>query len=318
MMDFIRQLKFYLPQSSTMAPKIDLLYDFIYWASVFMLVPTIAAMLYFGWKYRKTNHDREVPYIEGHPLFEWVVSAVLGAIFLVIFIWGLIGFNEIYAIPDNAYEISVTGKQWMWEFTYQNGKTTTNDLYIPKGMPVKLIMGSPDVLHSFYVPNFRLKQDIVPGMYTTLWFEAPDVGEHEIMCTEYCGTAHSNMLGKVIVLEQEQFKAWLRGVDPQKVNISDLGKKLFEKRNCVACHSVNGTESKAGPALNAVYNKKVQLATGETVTADENYLRNSILNPAGQVVKGFRPVMPTFQGLLNEGEINAIVAYLKTLSPVSK
>jgi cytochrome c oxidase subunit II len=303
---------FPLPQNSTLAPQIDTLYNFIYWVSVASLVPTIAAMLYFAIKYREGKNLEPVPYIHGNAAFEWTVSTILSIVFVVIFVWGLVGFNEIHSTPEGAYEINVIGQQWMWSFQYANGKTTTADLYVPRGVPVKLIMTSRDVIHDFYVPNFRLKQDVVPGMYTTLWFEATQTGENDIFCAQYCGTAHSNMLGKVVVLEPDEFKMWLNGQDIKKINVSQLGAKLFEQRNCVACHSVNGA-TKVGPSLKGLFGSQVTLADGSTVSADENYIRDSIMNPSGQLVKGFNAIMPTFKGLLTEEETNELVAYIKSL-----
>ena len=220
---------FPLPQASTMAPKTDLLYNFIYWFSVVSFIPTIGAMIYLGWKYRAGKNKETIPVIEGHAVFEWSVSVILSVFFLTIFIWGLIGFNEIYAVPPNPYEINVIGQQWMWTFQYANGKTSTNDLYVPRGQPIRLIMTSKDVIHDFFVPNFRLKQDVVPGMYSSLWFEAPNVGENQVFCAQYCGTAHSNMIGRVIVLEPDAFKMWLNGGDPRKWIWSKSGLTSFSK-----------------------------------------------------------------------------------------
>ena len=310
------KLGFALPQTSTMAPKTDLLYNFIYWFSVASFIPTIAAMLYFAYKYRESvASSEESPYIEGNPFFEWTVSALLSVCFVVIFVWGLIGFNEIYTVPEGAYEINVIGQQWAWQFQYANGKTTTNNIYVPKGVPVKLIMTSKDVIHDFFVPNFRLKHDVVPGMYSSLWFEATKTGENDIFCAQYCGTAHSNMIGKVIVMEPNEFKVWLtqKGTGPVSISLAGVGAHLFQQRNCVACHSVDGSGNKYGPSMKGLFGHQVSLVDGTAVVADENYLRESIVNPAGKIVKGYRPVMPTFKGLLKEEEINSLVAYIKSL-----
>lgn len=304
----------HLPQASTMAPFTDHLFDFILWTSVVLLVVTTAAMIYFAFKYKAgKNNTGETPYIHGNAAFEWGVSVFLSVLFLVIFFWGLVGFNRFHTFPENAIEVTVYGQQWLWQFQYPNGKTTTNELYVPKGVPVKLILISKDVIHNFYVPNFRLKHDAVPGRYNKMWFEATQLGEHDIFCTKYCGTAHSNMIGKVIVLEPEQFKVWLRGGDPTKVNLAEVGKNLFEKRNCVACHSVGGMNAKNGPSLKGLFERTVTLSSGKTVVADEQYIRTAIMSPGQEVVKGFAPIMPTYQGLLKEEDLNAIVAYIKSL-----
>ena len=316
MFDFLTRLTFPLPQASTIAAKTDLLYNFIYWFSVASFIPTIGVMLYFAWKYRESKmKDTAVPYIHGHPLFEWGVSALLSVFFVAIYIWGLIGFYEINAVPDGAYEISVQGQQWAWQFQYANGKNLTNKVYVPAGQPVKFIMTSKDVIHDLYIPDFRVKHDVVPGSYSILWFQALALGEHDLFCTKYCGTAHSNMLAKVIVLPPEEFKQWLKGHsnEPKPVSLASLGEHLFRQRNCVACHSVNGSENKYGPSIKGLFGKTVELTDGTHVPADENYIRDSIVNPNGKIVKGYGAIMPTFKGLLSDDEIGELVSYIKSL-----
>jgi cytochrome c oxidase subunit 2 len=316
MLDFLNHLTFKLPQASTIAAKTDLLYDFIYWFSVASFIPTIAAMIYFGWKYHASKREgHQIPYIHGHPVFEWTVSAILSVFFVAIYVWGLVGYYEIESPPAGAYEINVQGQQWAWQFQYANGKSLTNKVYVPSGVPVKFIMTSKDVLHDLYIPDFRLKHDVVPGSYSMIWFQAIAPGEHDIFCTQYCGTAHSNMIAKVVVLPPEEFKAWLNGKinEPKPVSLSDLGSHLFSQRNCVACHSVNGTANKYGPTLKGLFGQKVMLADGKEVIADENYIRESIVNPTAKIVKGYGPIMPTFKGLLDDEELGEIVSYLKSL-----
>jgi cytochrome c oxidase subunit 2 len=306
-------LTFELAATSTVAAKTDLLYNFIYWASVASFIPTIAAMIYFGIKYREGKNADKVLQIDGNHTFEWVISAFMSVFFMTVFVWGYIGFIEIRSMPENAYEINVVGQQWLRNFEYSNGKTTTNDLYIPRGVPVKLIMTSKDVIHSFFVPQFRVKQDVVPGLYSTLWFNATKSGENDIYCAEFCGAAHSNMLGKVHVLEPEAFKVWLAGGDEKNVKLSDVGAKIFKARNCVTCHTLDGKDIKAGPTMAGLFGKTRELASGENIVADENYVRNSILNPQSQVVKGFPSIMPTYKGQVTEDDLNALIAYVKSL-----
>jgi cytochrome c oxidase subunit 2 len=311
---FFTPLTFVLPQASTIAADTDALYNFIWWVSAASLIPTCIAMLWFAWEYRETKNKKPVPYIAGNHVFEWTVSLVLSVVFVVIFVWGLIGYNKIYDTPRGAYEINVIGQQWMWSFQYANGKTSSSDLYVPRGVPIKLIMTSRDVIHDFYVPNFRLKQDVVPGMNSTLWFEAIAAGENQIFCAQYCGTSHSNMIGKVIVLEPDQFKVWLNGGDPAKMNVLQIGEHLFKQRNCVACHSVKtSAEGKPGPGLGGLFGHAVALSDGSSVTADEGYLYESIVNPSAKIVKGFSPIMPIFKGVLSEEEVNSLVTYIKSL-----
>jgi cytochrome c oxidase subunit 2 len=254
---------------------------------------------------------------------------------MVIFGWGYSVYLSMTQAPTDAYEVRVIAKQWLWQFQYDNGRTTIGELYVPMNRPVKLIMTSEDVLHSFFVPNFRVKQDVVPGMYTSVWFEAKMPGKHQIFCTEYCGTSHSGMLGQVIALDDKQWTDWNAGkklgaipvagrelTEAEKAAVAnggknvlplaEQGKALFESKGCLACHSPDGSP-KVGPTLKGVFGSKVELADGSTVTADENFIRESIEKPQAKVVKGFQPVMPTFQGLLSETELNALIAYIKSL-----
>ncbi len=302
-----------MPQASTIAPHIDLLYDFLWWTSVALLLPVTIVMIYFAIKYRAKPGDKsDTPHIHGNHLFEWGVSTFLGAIFLAVFIWGFVGYNQLHKPPQDAYEINVIGQQWVWTFQYANGKTDP-ELYVPSGLPVKLIMTSKDVIHSLYIPDFRVKWDVVPGAYQSLWFTATKPGSYDIFCAEFCGVAHSNMITKIHVLEPVQFKAWLDGVDPKLVSTASSGKTIFTSRNCVACHSVDGKVSKNGPTLKGLFGSVVNLADGSKVKADENYLRVSIMSPGTHVVKGFAPIMPTYQGMMKEEELTELIAYLKSL-----
>lgn len=304
-----------LPQLSTQAPAVDNAYYFILISSIFLLIATTTAMLYFAWTYResKVGKNAKVPYMGGHHLFEIIVSTVCGGFFLLVFVWGMIGFYSLYDPPKDTYDINVTGQKWQWITQYANGKTLTNELVIPKDTNIKLILTSKDVIHSFYLPEFRIKQDAVPGHYTSLWFRATKVAEGRIFCAEFCGTEHSGMIGKVRILEPSAFKAWLNGVDISKRDVVLAGKDLFQKRNCVACHSVNGSGKSHGPSLGGIFGSAVTLASGEKIERTEDYVRQSITNPGGQVVKGYKSFMPTYKGLLSEDDLGALVAYIKSL-----
>jgi cytochrome c oxidase subunit II len=215
--------------------------------------------------------------------------------------------------PAESYEIAVTAKKWAWSFTYPTG-ATTSELHVPAGRPVKLLMSSQDVLHSFFVPEFRVKQDVVPGSYTSVWFHAIEPGEFTLLCTEYCGTAHSSMLAKVVVHEEREFQEWLEGVSDAGKGLTpvEFGQKLYTTAQCNTCHSVDGRRL-IGPTWQGIYNAERRLRDGTTVIADENYLRDSILNPAAQIVEGYPPVMPSYKGQLRDAEIDALIAYMKTL-----
>ena len=235
---------------------------------------------------------------------------------IVIFVYGFVVYKEMRTPPKDALEINVMGKQWLWQFKYNNGKTTLNELYVPEGRPVKLVMISDDVLHSLFVPAFRVKQDLVGGMYTYLWFTPTKTGTYDLFCTEYCGTGHSAMLGKVIVMNPEEYEKWEKGEKEEKVvaEISpvELGKQLFTQRGCNACHSIDGSPL-VGPSFKGVFGRKQTLQDGQEITVDENYTRESLSEPQAKIVKGFQPVMPSFKGMLSDEEISAIIAYLKTL-----
>jgi cytochrome c oxidase subunit II len=335
-------------QGTDIAASWDHLYDFLLWLSVFFFVLVVGAMIYFAVKYRHRPGFRP-KYITGHHLLEAIWIFVPTVLLMVIFGWGYWVYHGMTQAPLDAYEIRVIGKQWLWQFQYDNGRTTVNELFAPLGKPVKLVMTSEDVLHSFFVPNFRIKQDVVPGMYTSVWFEAKVPGKHQVYCTEYCGTSHSGMLAKLVVLDEQQWQQWYSGrklgeipdaadgagqlirADARKpapeltdevrtaqarpVELSVLarqGKHFYETKGCVACHSADGT-AKAGPSFKGVYGRKVEFITGAHAVADDNYLRESIELPNARVVKGFQPVMPAFKGLVSETEMNALIAYIRSL-----
>ncbi len=329
----------------------DALYIFLVWLSVFFFVLVVGAMIYFAIKYR-SSVVKKTRYITGNHLLEGIWIAVPTILLLVIFGWGYVVYRDMTQSPIDAYEIRVIGKQWLWTFQYDNGTTTVGELYVPINKPVKLIMTSQDVLHDFFIPNFRVKQDVVPGMYTSVWFEARVPGKHQVFCAEYCGTSHSGMLAQVIALDDTQWKAWLAGgkitdvpkatdeigaadaprgtltsqadtlrvaqaaPELKRVSMVMQGKNVFESKGCVSCHSVDGTH-KIGPSAKGLYGSKPELMDGTHVTADENYLRESIESPQAKLVKGYSPVMPTFKGLIDETEMNALLAYFKSIAPVA-
>lgn len=333
-----------LPQASTFAADVDLLFDFVFWFSVVGLVGVTVAGLWFMWRYRRSHADPDkTAYIEGHTPSELGVSFFLFVVTMAIFYWGWIDYKTMLSAPPGAMEINVTGRQWAWQFEYPNGRKETTKLTLPKGVPVKLIMGSADVLHSFYVPALRVKQDLIPGAYTSLWFEATQTGEFPILCAEYCGTAHSLMLSTLKIVEADAYERWHKrwefaqqfGVAeaqaaplPAKgdagvaapdtpaaqppASLAEKGKQLFAEKACMACHTVDGS-ALVGPSLKGMFGSKRLFADGSSVVADENYVRQSLMDPQAKVVKGFQPVMPTQRGLLTDEEINALVAYIKSV-----
>jgi cytochrome c oxidase subunit 2 len=232
----------------------------------------------------------------------------------ILFVWGFKGFLKLSVVPKDAMEIKVTAQKWFWSFAYPDGATSVNELVVPAGKPIKLLLSSQDVIHSFYVPDFRIKHDVLPNRYSVTWFEAPRPGEHHLFCAEYCGTGHSSMIGKVRVLGEREYANWQdstatfgEGMKPE-----DLGAKLYVSKTCTTCHSTDG-RAMNGPTFLGIYGHEVTLSDGSKVTVDENYIRESILNPQAKIVMGFQPIMPTFQGLLKDREIDALIAFIKSL-----
>lgn len=329
MQSFIANFFGTLPIRGTeIAGQWDMLYIFLVLLSLVFFVIVVGAMIFFAYAYRKERHPKAA-YIEGNHLLEFIWTAIPTVLVMIIFVWGYVVYRNMVQAPSDAYEIRVIGKQWLWQFQYDNGRAEINKLYVPVNKPVKLVMTSEDVLHSFFVPDFRIKKDVVPGLYTEVWFEATVAGEHHVFCTEYCGTSHSAMIAKVIALQPEQWQQFIKGREIsgstvgdaaagdsapklQLVSLAERGKELSRSKGCVACHSDTGANG-IGPTHKALYGAQVELVDGTMVTADENYLRESIENPQAKIVKGFNPVMPTFKGLLKEEEMNALIAYIKSV-----
>jgi len=308
---------FWLPVSaSTVAPDIDSLWGFVFWMSTFFFLLIVGMMVVFAIRYRRRAGDLENldkgPSHNSMLEAAWIIIPTL--LVIVIFIWGFRGFMRLSVVPANAMEVTVTGQKWFWSFSYPEGASTVNDLVVPVDQPVKLLMSSQDVIHSFFVPAFRIKRDVLPNRYQVAWFEATQVGEYDLFCTEYCGTSHSEMIGKVRVLTRADYNTWLEestlgaeGMDPV-----ELGRRLYVSKACITCHTIDGTPNN-GPSFLGVFGHQVELANGTSVTADENYLRESILSPMSKVVAGYQPIMPTYQGLLKDAELDALVAYIKSL-----
>jgi len=303
------------PSASTIAPQVDALFWFISAVTAFFSLLIAGLIVVFMVRYRRRRDD-EVPQHEEHGSYalEIAWTIIPFAITMVMFFWGASIYASIKRPPDDALHINVVGKQWMWKAQHMEGKREINEIHVPVGRPVRLSIASEDVIHSFYVPAFRIKQDAVPGRINQAWFEATKPGEYHLFCAEYCGTIHSGMIGKIIVMEPAAFQQWLAGATPGApvVPVAELGRQQFEQRGCVTCHS--GKPGALAPALAGVFGSPVPLADGSTVTADESYLRESILNPHAKLVAGFGPIMPVYQGLLSEENVMQIIAYVKSLA----
>ncbi len=305
------------PQASTMASQVDLLYAFLVLVTAFFSVLIAASVIFFSIKYRRRSEGERTPHIHGSTALEITWSIIPFGITMIMFLWGAHLFVALKRPPDDALQVNVVGKQWMWKLQHLEGRREINELHVPVGRPVKLTLTSEDVIHSFYVPAFRIKQDAVPGRYNTTWFEATKVGSYHLFCAEYCGTAHSGMIGRIVVMEPADYQAWLAGestspaaADGGGVSLVAAGQALYEKHGCTTCHEAG---SVLGPSLAGVPGGTIVLQDGSSVTADDDYLRESILNPQAKIVKGFAPVMPTFKGQLNEEQILQLIAYIKSL-----
>ena len=299
-------------QASTFAKDVDALYFFIFTVSAFFALAVALSVIYFGIRYHMT-HDGEIgARIEGNLPLELLWSVIPTVIAMVMFGWGASVFYHLRRPPDEAMHIYAVGKQWMWKFQHPEGQREINELHIPAGRPIKITIGSEDVLHSLYFPAFRTKMDAIPGRYTELWFEANTPGTYHIFCTEYCGTNHAGMIGSVTVLEPSQYQAWLQGGGLEGT-LAQRGARLFNDLACVTCHLDTGQGR--GPSLKDIVGTTVELQDGSSATIDEAYLRESILNSQAKIVKGFQPLMPTFQGLISEENLAALIEHVKSMSP---
>jgi cytochrome c oxidase subunit 2 len=297
-------------QASTLAARVDNLYFFITAVCTFFAVLVTALVIVFAVKYRRRHPDEIGEPIHGSLALEMIWSGIPFILAMAMFVWGASVYFAIARVPDEAMDIYAVGKQWMWKFQHPEGQREINELHVPVGTPVRVLITSEDVLHDLYFPAFRVKMDAIPGRYTQLWFTATKVGTFHIFCAEYCGTKHSGMIGRVVVMPQEQYESWLGG-SAGEGTLAQRGEKLFTQLACVTCHS--GTSQGRGPSLNGVFGHQVQLADGNTLVADADYVRESILKPMAKIVAGFPPIMPTFQGQVSEEQILALTEYIKSL-----
>ena len=297
------------PEASKIAPQMDALLFFMVLVSLIGL--TIVALLVtsFSILYNKKRHPVAVQ-VEGSTLLEAAWTIIPLGLFLVMFVWGALIYFRVYTPPANSMNIYVVGKQWMWKAEHPGGQHEINSLHVPTGRAVQLTLISQDVFHSFSIPAFRVKREAIPGRYTTVWFEATKPGTYHLFCTQYCGTNHSQMIGDVVVMTPEGYRKWL-AESTSGMSMAQNGERLFASLSCAACH--NARPDARGPNLANVYGAKLTLQTGGTVTADDAYLRESILNPSQHVTQGYQPIMPTYQGQISEEGVIALVEYIKNL-----
>lgn len=325
-------------QWSTFAPSVDWVFYFIYWLSVVLFVAITGAVVYWSVKYKRRPGVKAEPTSHNTVLeVAWTVSPLV--LLVLLFHWGFQGYVHMTTAPTDAMDVRVRARKWSWDFEYPNGAHTINELHVPVNRPVRLVLSSEDVLHSLFVPAFRVKRDAVPGYYTTMWFEATRVGETPFFCTEYCGASataspepirvgagrfdwsgHFSMMGSVNVHSRAEWETFLERslaspVDPatgQAMTPARWGETLYRQQGCAGCHSLDGTPM-AGPSWRGIFGRNAQFVDGSSAVADESYLRRSILQPNAQVVRGFQPVMPTYAGSLNDRQIDAIIAFMRTL-----
>jgi cytochrome c oxidase subunit II len=302
----------FIPESaSTESSRVDALYFYLSGVTIFFSLLIAAVVTFFVIRYRRRT-PFEIPRpIAGSHTLETVWSVIPFVIAMSFFVWGTGLYFRQYRPPKDAVEVYVVGKQWMWKFQHTTGQREINELHVPVGRKIKLIMTSEDVIHDVFIPAFRIKADVLPGRYTSEWFEATKPGRYHLFCAEYCGMNHSGMGGWIVVMEPTQFDNWLSG-NAGGQSTATSGQQLFQTLGCASCHGNSG-EGGRGPALLGVFNSQVQLSTGQTTRADESYIRESILTPQAKLVAGYGPIMPTFQGVVNEEQMVQLIAYIKSL-----
>jgi cytochrome c oxidase subunit 2 len=297
-------------RASTMAFRVDALYFFLIGITIFFSLLIAGAIIYYAVRFHRRRPDQVGATIHGGMVLEIAWSVIPFLITMVIFVWGASVFFAMSRPPEDTLNIYVVGKQWMWKMQHLDGQREINELHVPMGRPVKLIMTSEDVIHDFFVPAFRMKADVIPGRYTTIWFEPTKPGRYHLFCAEYCGTRHSGMIGSVVVMGPTEYQAWLSGGAPEG-SLASTGAKLFQDLACNTCHRPDAQGR--GPVLEGLFGKTVELQNGTRVPADEAYVRESILTPAAKVAAGFQPIMPAFQGLVTEEQLLALIEYVKSL-----
>ena len=298
--------------ASTFAGKVDALYYFALAVSAFFSLLIAVLILFFFIKFaRKQDGPQVGEKIHGSMPLEIIWSGIPLVITMVMFVWGAAVFYEKSTMPEDAEEFLATGKQWMWKFQHPEGHREINTLHVPVGKKIRLTMTSEDVIHSLFIPAFRIKQDVLPGRYTALWFEATKPGTYHLFCAEYCGSEHSRMIGSVYVMEQDAYQDWLAG-GRSALSPAESGEALFTQYACNTCHERQGTGR--GPSLFGIAGQPVTVAGGRTVVRDDTYLRESITNPGAKIVAGYQLLMPTYQGQISEEGILHLIAYIKSLS----
>lgn len=303
------------PSGSTIAGDVDAVFNLILYVGTFFFILVIGLAAYFVFKYRRREKPGLTSSIDHNVKLEIIWTVIPAIIVIIFFIVGFRVFLKMNIVPADALEIKVTAQRWMWAFDYPDGVNSLNELVVPADRPIKLLLSSTDVIHSFFVPDFRIKMDVLPNRYTVTWFEAERPGQHDLLCAEYCGKGHSEMLGRIKVVPEEEYESWLQKafVIDESIPLEEYGTTLYKSKACYTCHTEDGSGS-VGPTFKGTFSGDVMLSDGSKVTIDENYIRESILNPRAKIAMGFQPVMPTYQGRLRDREIDALIAFIKSLS----
>ncbi|HEY6121038.1 MAG TPA: cytochrome c oxidase subunit II [Pyrinomonadaceae bacterium] len=308
-------IKFIPDAASTMAGKVDALYFYLSGVMLFFTLLIFGVLIFFVIKYRRRS-PFEIPRpVAGSHKLETLWTVIPFLIAMSIFVWGAQVYFEQARNPAGTSEIYIVGKQWMWKVQHTTGQREINELHVPVGRKIRLVMTSEDTIHSFFIPAFRLKTDVLPGRYTNEWFEATKTGTYHLFCAEYCGMNHSRMIGSVVVMDPAEFDDWLSG-NASQLAPAVAGQQLFQSLGCVSCHGANG-EGGRGPELAGLFGKQVLLSTGQTLRADEAYFRESVLTPQAKLVSGFGPIMPTFQGQVSEEQLLQLMAFIKSIRVVN-
>jgi cytochrome c oxidase subunit 2 len=300
----------YPDQASTIAQGVDHLHFFLTGITLFFTAIIFSTIFYFAVKYRRRSEDEKPPLILGSLPLELAWTLIPLALTVIVFVWSSSLYFRNARPPAASMEIFVVGKQWMWVIQHPEGPREINELHVPVGRPVKLTMTSQDVIHDFYIPAFRVKRDVLPGRYSSIWFQATKTGQYHLFCAQYCGAMHAAMGGWVYVMTPADYEQWLSG-GAKGESMAAAGNRLFGQYGCVSCHIADGTGR--GPVLQGVFGHPVKLQDGRTVMADEAYVRESILNPSAKIVAGYTPIMPTFQGQISEEQVLQLIAYIKSL-----
>lgn len=308
------RFRLFPPQASSGASEVDLMFLGLILISLFFLAAVFFPLVWFGIKYRRGSKANRANPSEGSNVIEVGWTTLPTIIGIALFSWGAVGYYHAEAPPADSLRVNVVGKQWMWKLQHAEGKREINELHVPLGKAVELKLTSQDVIHSFFIPAFRVKRDVLPGRYVTEWFKATRAGEYHIFCSQFCGTEHSAMIGRVVVMEPAAYQQWLVSGESNE-SVAQAGQRLFRERGCSGCHAINS--SFHAPLLDGLYGKPVPLSNGQTVKADDQYIRDAILLPGKQMAAGFENIMPTYSGYLSEEEVMQLIAYLKSLGEQS-